>query len=215
MSLCQTPVEDVKLALYRVRSRIWNSQCADAMRLLMDVLKRVGYDPDRPELLRLKVPRTTAEVSTFVENLRDVPFDEESDVRILLSTLICKFNHGILLIFVGASGSTIFVALPNHWITIFSLGVTLMGEVGIVQETSAYLLSVYALSVPDVPVRQALCDYAYTLASARLGSAYSCTAILGIAAQVHVSNRFPVYADLTCLVLVTVGACSNGHGASL
>jgi len=99
--------------------------------------------------------------------------------------------------FVGASGSTIFVALPNHWITIFSLGVTLMREVGIVQETSAYLLSVYALSVPDVPVRQALCDYAYTLASARLGSSYSCTAMVGIAAQVHVGAVLPVQTGLT------------------
>jgi hypothetical protein len=63
-----------------------------------------------------------------------------------------------------------------------------MGEVGIVQESSAYLVSVYALAVPDVPVRQALCNYAHALAYARLGSAYSCTAILGIAAQVHVGN---------------------------
>jgi hypothetical protein len=93
--LCRSPVEEVKLALYRVRSRIWNSQYVDAMRLLMDLLKRMGYDPDRPEELQLKVPRTTTEVSTFVESLQDIPFDEESDVRILLSTLICTFKLAI------------------------------------------------------------------------------------------------------------------------
>jgi len=92
VSLCESPVEDVKLALYRVRSRIWDSQYAEAMRLLKDVLKRVGYDPERPELLRLKVPRTLAEVETFRAGLQDIPYDEDSDVRILLSTLICKWT---------------------------------------------------------------------------------------------------------------------------
>jgi hypothetical protein len=62
------------------------------MRLLKDVLKRVGYDPERPELLRLKVPRTLAEVETFRAGLQDIPYDEDSDVRILLSTLICKWT---------------------------------------------------------------------------------------------------------------------------
>lgn len=62
------------------------------MRLLKDVLKRVGYDPERPELLRLKVPRTLAEVETFRAGLQDIPYDEDGDVRILLSTLICKWT---------------------------------------------------------------------------------------------------------------------------
>lgn len=89
----------------------------------------------------------------------------------------------------GSAGSTIFVALPNHWATIFSLAVSLIGEIGIVQETSAYLFSVYALCIPEVPVRKALVEYAQSLTATRLGSYYTCTAMVGIAAQVHVSRQ--------------------------
>jgi len=60
------------------------------MRLLKEVLCRVGYDPERPELLRLSVPRTLTEVETFRKGLTEGPYDEDSDVRILLSTLICE-----------------------------------------------------------------------------------------------------------------------------
>jgi hypothetical protein len=86
----------------------------------------------------------------------------------------------------GAAGATIFVALPDLWVTIFSLGITLLGEIGIIQESSAYLISVFALSLPDVPVRHMLCDYAQSLASDRRGSTYACTALVGVAAQIHV-----------------------------
>lgn len=79
------------------------------------------------------------------------------------------------------------MALPNLWVTIFSLGITLLGEIGIIQESSAYLISVFALSLPDVPVRHMLCDYAQSLASANRGSQYACTALVGVAAQIHVS----------------------------
>jgi hypothetical protein len=89
--LCETPIESVKLALYRLRTKIWNNQYNDAMILLFDVLKQQGYDPDRPEDLHLKVPNTLDEVASFVGALREVPYDEESDVRLLLTPLICKF----------------------------------------------------------------------------------------------------------------------------
>jgi hypothetical protein len=190
VSLCKNPIEDVKLALYRVRSKIWDSQYSDAMRLLLDVLKRSGYDADRPETLSLKVPRTLSEFEAFVGKLQEVTYDEDSDIRLLLSNLICQFCacpcSNLLLISTGAAGSTIFVALPNHWITIFSLGVSFMGELGIIQESTAYILGVYALATPDVPVRQAICDYAQSLADARHGSTYSCSAMVVLAAQVHV-----------------------------
>lgn len=62
------------------------------MTLLFDVLRRQGYDPDCPEKLHLKVPTTVDEVVRFVGSLREVPYDEESDVRILLATLICEFG---------------------------------------------------------------------------------------------------------------------------
>lgn len=88
----------------------------------------------------------------------------------------------------GASGPTIFVALPNHWSTIFALAISLTGQIGIVLESSAYLISVYALALPDVPVRKALCEYAQSLTVTRLGSHYTCTATVGIAAQTHVSH---------------------------
>jgi hypothetical protein len=65
------------------------------MVLLKDVLKRVGYDPERPELLRLKVPRTLTEVETFRQGLKSIPYDEDSDVRILLSTLICEYLYTV------------------------------------------------------------------------------------------------------------------------
>lgn len=159
------------------------------MRLLQEVFQRVGYDLEQPEPLRLKVPRTLAEVETFRQGLRDISYDEESDVRILLSTLICEYQSCQAFLAdqsLGAAGATIFVALPNLWVTIFSLGITLLGDIGIVQESSAYIISIFALSLPDIPVRQVLCDYAQSLTTARQGSQYACTALVGIAAQTHV-----------------------------
>lgn len=85
------------------------------------------------------------------------------------------------------AGPTVFVSRPDHWATIFSLGVSLTGEIGIVQESTAYLISVYALAVPEVPVRKALNEYTQTLTASRQGSLYTCTATIGTAAQVHVS----------------------------
>jgi hypothetical protein len=98
VKLCETPIEDVKLALYRVRTKIWNSQYNEAMVLLLDVLRRQGYDPDYPEQLNLKVPRTLDEVETFCGALKEVPYDEESDVRILLATLMCESSCATLLL---------------------------------------------------------------------------------------------------------------------
>lgn len=63
-----------------------------------------------------------------------------------------------------------------------------MGEIGIVQESSAYLLSVYALGLSDIAVREAVCNAAQTYALQRPGSQYTASALVAIAAQVHVSH---------------------------
>lgn len=90
VDICQTPNEEVKLALYRVRVTIWNSRYAEAMGILLATLRRQGYDPDYPEQLNLRAPKTLDEVHGYAETLKDVNYDEDSDVRILLSTLICQ-----------------------------------------------------------------------------------------------------------------------------
>lgn len=85
------------------------------------------------------------------------------------------------------AGPTIFSTLPHLFVTIFTLAIHFMGEVGIVQETAPYLLSVYPLTLTDVPVREAICEAAQVFALKRPASKYSPTGLLGRAAQAHVS----------------------------
>lgn len=94
-SYCQTPAEEVKLALYQVRIKIWSSCYAEAMELLLDTLRRQGYDPDHPEKLNLRAPKTLAEVETYLNRLDRIEYNEDDDVRMVLATLICvsQTNH--------------------------------------------------------------------------------------------------------------------------
>lgn len=64
-----------------------------------------------------------------------------------------------------------------------------MREVGIVQETAPYLLSVYPLTLADIPVREVICDAAEEFALKRPGSKYSPNGLVGKAAQVHVGLK--------------------------
>lgn len=86
------------------------------------------------------------------------------------------------------------------FVTIFTLAIHLMGEVGIVQETAPYLLAVYALTLSDIPVREAICEAAQKFALKRPGSKYSPNGLFGRAAQVHVgihlSYRRGRFADI-------------------
>lgn len=58
------------------------------MDILLETLEQQGYDVKYPERLDLRAPETVQEVHRMVDNLKEVEYDEDSDVRILLSTLI-------------------------------------------------------------------------------------------------------------------------------
>lgn len=87
---CKTPAEAVKLALYRVRVKIWTSEYTEATDILLEALRQRGYDVERPEQLHLRAPRLLEEVRPFVDSLKEVDHEDDTDIRILLSTLIGK-----------------------------------------------------------------------------------------------------------------------------
>lgn len=58
------------------------------MEILLDVFKRQGYDLDHPEQLRLQAPRHLEDVQPFLDSLKETEQEDETDVRILLCTLI-------------------------------------------------------------------------------------------------------------------------------
>ena len=119
---------------------------------------------------------------------------------------------------VADAGPTIFVALPHLFVTIFTLAIHLMGEVGIVQETSAYLLSVFPLTLTDIPMREAICDAALKFALKRPGSKYSSNGLFGRAAQIHVSQNVAVLKRDDALTLQVLGlteVCRAGNGLGL
>lgn len=73
-----------------MRIKIWNSHYAEAMNILLATLRKQGFDPDHPNEAQLRSPKTVDEVRVLVDSLKEVDYDEDSDVRVLLSTLICQ-----------------------------------------------------------------------------------------------------------------------------
>jgi hypothetical protein len=67
------------------------------MEILVRTLKEQGYDIERPEQLNLRPPRTLEEVQPFVDSLKEVEHEDDTDVRVLISILICKCNAGIIV----------------------------------------------------------------------------------------------------------------------
>ena len=62
------------------------------MNILLDTLKKQGYDLDHPETLQLRAPGSLEEVQPFVDSLKEVEYEDDKDVRILLSTMICEWS---------------------------------------------------------------------------------------------------------------------------
>lgn len=86
------------------------------------------------------------------------------------------------------AGPTIFVTRPKERVAAFALGLALVAEVGRVLDSTAYLLSAYAITITDVAISEALCRRAKQLCTLRPHSLLTGSALVVIGYQVHVST---------------------------
>lgn len=174
--LCESPAERIKMTIWRVRQYISQNRPAEVLDLTWECMSRHGFDVDKPLNVRRWIPQRPEDVYALGETIQNLPtstLSEEEDPRVLIMTLL------------AFAGPTIFVADPHQRAAAFLLGISLVASTRQIHEPSAYMAATQAITTSDVPIKEALCELAKSMARLRPGSFLAGSALTVVGAQAH------------------------------
>lgn len=134
--LCKSSTEKISIATLYIRQQIAANLYEEAMEYLEATLEEFGYNPTNPAALTLWQPASVEDVEALGDELKDT-----------LDLEAVNQNHILITSLIGFAGPTIYITMPQKRNAIFLLGMSLVKRLGIVHDSTAYLIAVHSMLV--------------------------------------------------------------------
>lgn len=138
--LCASSTEKITIATLHIRQQIAANHYLDAMEYFLDTLDEFGYTPEHPHAVELWRPKSVEDVEQLSAGLQ---MDREG----------VDPDHVLIMSLIGYAGPTIYITMPERRNAIFLLGISLVKRLGIIHDSTAYLVAVHSMLV-----RNSLCS---------------------------------------------------------
>lgn len=170
--LCRTSTESLSVATLLVRQLIAANRTTEAIGVLLQTLDEFGYNPDHPRVVKLWQPRTVADVDEFEQELKDVPIATDDD-------------HVLIMSLIGYAGPTIYITQPERRFSIFRLGLSVAKALGKIHDSTAYVLAIHSVTIPEAPLQNALRQLSFKITNLRPNTLLTNSTLIALGAQSH------------------------------